>query len=664
MENLFSEKHYRNGDLYIGQVLAGRPRGTGILLFTTPKSIFEGLFHNGVLEGNGTQINEEKAFRGGFSGGLQQGLGLEIDKNTTRFGSFSAGKFSSGIELFYSRLSFTDSTKNSFFGGYFDLAFKSGLFGHHIQGSVEGFAHEIISATEDFFGYFSQGLRSGIGLTKSSTFSHLGDWRESHQCGFGIYYSSISKSYTLANFEGSYCASKVGYSESESSKYVGEFCDGLYSGIGYLSSKNSEYTGFFQQGLKHGIGSQSTPQDKYLGEWAHGLRHGYGIVFKDGHKIEGEFVKGMPNGIMHVSTLEYGQYLAEFKNGRAQQILEFQDNKTLHVNNNTYEEGKEQLYNREIMNIESKLELIKINTNENINTLLSAAIRMQPEISDVLDSETELHSNLLEIKNGLQMISLQNSRITSAIKEMFREQQKDYIDILASKNCLDIYKSANLKIDKMIQIILGIKLPDGTNPLNPPKNRSIDQQTPKERIISMISPLPPSTSKAKKKRVNKASQVEGIEKQILEIDSKLKAYQKVRQYVDDSLSEIIAKEKNLSNLVLKPEPYKINRIIESGKLRVDLNEIDAKDLQIKLDRLMEEDYSIPYIPRIVASRSYFFELTPTRVCFHRVFASRITSIKLERKNKYLVSAGNTLTSLKLDLRSGILKPIRFQVFGR
>ena len=84
------------------------------------------------------------------------------------------------------------------------------------------------------------------------------------------------------------------YIYDDSSKYVGEYLNGMRHGKGIYSYKDGEMSeGQFKYDKKHGKGKYSyTDGESYEGEYKNDMMHGYGIyIFSDGKVLEGKWEK-------------------------------------------------------------------------------------------------------------------------------------------------------------------------------------------------------------------------------------------------------------------------------------------------------------------------------------------------------------------------------------
>jgi len=103
--------------------------------------------------------------------------------------------------------------------------------------------------------------------------------------GFWIYEGSFKDS----RFYG-----KGELSNSDGSKYTGEFKNGLYNGQGIISYVDAIYDGGWKDGLYHGQGTFTVDNvATYTGAWKKGKKDGEGIMtFADGGKHVGTWKNG------------------------------------------------------------------------------------------------------------------------------------------------------------------------------------------------------------------------------------------------------------------------------------------------------------------------------------------------------------------------------------
>ena len=83
-------------------------------------------------------------------------------------------------------------------------------------------------------------------------------------------------------------------SNSDGSKYTGEFKNGLYNGQGIISYVDAIYDGGWKDGLYHGQGTLTVDNvATYTGAWKKGKKDGEGIMtFADGGKHVGTWKNG------------------------------------------------------------------------------------------------------------------------------------------------------------------------------------------------------------------------------------------------------------------------------------------------------------------------------------------------------------------------------------
>ena len=131
-----------------------------------------------------------------------------------------------------------------------------------------------------------------------------------------------------------------GYGEAalpDSSRYAGEFKDGLFHGKGTLTWPNGgHYEGEFEHGLMNGQGTiHSSNGDLYIGDFVDGLIAGKGKMTREnGEWYEGEFKNDTFHGQGVFTTVSGDQYSGEFIDG----VLSGEGRITF-TNGNSYEGG-------------------------------------------------------------------------------------------------------------------------------------------------------------------------------------------------------------------------------------------------------------------------------------------------------------------------------------
>jgi hypothetical protein len=194
------------------------------------KSIIEGIFHEGELDGPGRVIVANgDLFKGIYQNGFLNNKGIFID----------------------------------FAGNIYEGDFKLNI--------MEGFGKETFVDGSSFEGEYKRNKKNGKGkfVWNDGSYYH-GELQDNNLHGKGI------------------------YSWASGLKYEGDWSKGAMHGSGVITTPNGDYyEGGFKDNKKDGFGLFWWNERKYyLGFWQDGLQHGNGKFFKEGKLMIGSWNKG------------------------------------------------------------------------------------------------------------------------------------------------------------------------------------------------------------------------------------------------------------------------------------------------------------------------------------------------------------------------------------
>jgi len=244
---------YENGDIYFGDLRAGRRHGRGQFVDRSSKLIYRGDFNKDAVDGEGSLAsigNSDFLYDGHFKNHKKEGYGRLIRGKERYAGTFKRDKYEGNGVL-------VDKDQNVY-EGEFRAGLKAGM------GKLQ------MANGDMYTGEFSLGLYHGKGqiICKNGEI-YSGDFAGGKMNGYG--YSQLASG----------------------DVYEGEFSEGKYNGKGLLKRKDGpSFMGVFEEGeLLDNIGGVITFPDgsKYEGLIMNYKPHGLGILTKK--TDEGEELK-------------------------------------------------------------------------------------------------------------------------------------------------------------------------------------------------------------------------------------------------------------------------------------------------------------------------------------------------------------------------------------
>lgn len=247
----------REGGLYKGEMLDGRPHGKGITTFPNGNT-YEGDYMKGRRHGRGLMSYFTRdIYNGEWKYDKREGRGKYI---------FSSGAYYEG--------QWKDDKKNG--RGVFDWA--------------DGTKYD---------GDWRNDLRQGRGTyTYANGDQYTGDWRNDLQNGRGIYKFANGDVYEGQYADGQRTGDGI-LKYANGDRYTGRFLNGEKSGTGTYSWSNGDtYTGQWKDDLEDGIGRLVKKNgDCYEGTFKAGHVDGEVIIhFADHSRFKGIYVEGRRNG--------------------------------------------------------------------------------------------------------------------------------------------------------------------------------------------------------------------------------------------------------------------------------------------------------------------------------------------------------------------------------
>lgn len=344
---------FGNGDAYQGGMKNGLFDGEGAFWWRRNTGSYRGQWWQGKAHGRGERhfINGNK-FIGSFNAGLMQGDGIMSYANGDQYiGEWLRGyKHGKGVMRFAHGDRYEGGFYNGFFFGYGKYIYKDGSY-------YEG--EYIMLRQSDNSGVSfpdPNGLRNGVGVRMwANGNKYEGSWRDDAVHGQG----------SLLKFEGGKysgdfrCGLRHGMGVEEFGNmiaesyvcpmgnkhagegfcvYNGQFQNNLFHGVGeFVCQDNRFYKGEWCKGQRHGRGTQSYLREGeggdprrlfiggvgslyrirlYTGEWCEGLRCGQGRAsYVNGDTIEGTFVQGRAHGIVKYTFASGLETRAEYCRG-------------------------------------------------------------------------------------------------------------------------------------------------------------------------------------------------------------------------------------------------------------------------------------------------------------------------------------------------------------
>lgn len=424
-------KIYDNGDLYVGNLIRGKIQGAGVLFFENPKIRCEGVWSSGLLNGTGRQIGPMgEKYIGEFLNGIKNGQGrFTNNKGKTIIGQFKEGEinglaFITDLKIgMVSRGNFLNGEMNKF-GTLNSLDGRYRYSGFFQKGVFQGLGIEDIAATQ-YFGYFEEGLRDGIGKYEDRVkVKFVGNWKEGEKKGFGI------ERYPTGDiFEGDFSKnlkSGIGryHHKNDYSVYTGEFKNGLRDGFGRLESSDFLYIGYFSQGQRNGKGYQFYKNGMwYYGDWLSGLKHGFGYESTKKIFYKGEWQSDKPHGYALIKDQEGVEKFAVFEYG----IL-----KNLSVN------------------IPKKL--FEFFENLNVTNYLESGELRITEFENYLNESCEILEEELRMKLQKTVIEIEEKKLFGILKQISINVENMEISFgKIMKNLEDELKKANIDMRKLMK---------------------------------------------------------------------------------------------------------------------------------------------------------------------------------------------------------------------
>ena len=215
------------GGIYIGEVNQfNEPDGCGRLFLDD--QIFEGIWMNGKMNGNGRSLNYSgDIYVGGWKNGLRDGYG-ELESETIYKGDW----------------------------------FNDQPHGRGIETWPDG---------SRFEGDYYAGLRHGKGtFLWADGSSYKGEFKYNCIEGYGKYIWKNSKSYE-GQWKNNQMHGKGAFIWEDGRKYEGEYCENKKHGFGVLVLKNGKkYEGNWANGKQHGKGKLFSSNCQKIGNWENG----------------------------------------------------------------------------------------------------------------------------------------------------------------------------------------------------------------------------------------------------------------------------------------------------------------------------------------------------------------------------------------------------------
>ena len=225
------------------------------------------------------EISEDIVYFGQWEEGEQAGKGIQANQD----GSIYTGEFHGSHYSGQGRLIYPDA---SYYEGPFYKSLPQGqgtkilssgqqIQGQFCEGTLEGICTCVWGDTR-FTGYFTEGLRNGVGKLEQTDKVYEGEFVDNCIEGYGI------------------CTWKSG------KNYQGDWKENKFDGFGVFTWPGGRfYQGEYRDGYKEGIGKMVWPDGKiYNGEWEKGVQHGiaeYTFFNKTLQKLEkrkGRWEKG------------------------------------------------------------------------------------------------------------------------------------------------------------------------------------------------------------------------------------------------------------------------------------------------------------------------------------------------------------------------------------
>lgn len=232
------------GKEFLGEFLKGKILGTGELQ-DDYGIIYNGRFVEERLSGFGTIFDERRDYRfdGFFSNGNKCGPGREITTSRIFFGYFNPdGRTGVGIEFFEEDIEFIGShfknTKTGFC--YCRLDGYNEYSGQFFKGEIHGRGRLVNTEGEGFVytGGFTQGIFDGLGRFEDPNSVFVGNFINGDKNGLGYQKREGEESYFGYWKDG--LRSGLGLEVYQGKEYKGQFMNDLYEGYGIVKTQDRD----------------------------------------------------------------------------------------------------------------------------------------------------------------------------------------------------------------------------------------------------------------------------------------------------------------------------------------------------------------------------------------------------------------------------------------
>lgn len=322
---------YKNGDIYIGNLLNGSRSGIGILKFgPNQKNSYKGYWKDDKKSSKGLlkDLTTGDRYFGEFKANFKHGFGFGISNSTLSIGHFDRDSITGPcIIADLNPQPQTPNTLHRFFGqvSHPNLPHGFGTLITYTPSPLPSppqnplYTPQPSSLTlpphppphtphTHYLGQFSSGSKSGYGILTDpkKLLTYTGQFHSDKKNGFGIL-KSLDQGNIL--YRGHFTDNKfsglgIEYYNWSSDKYVGEFIGGQRDGLGsYYKNASKEgglklYSGEYRGDRKEGYGCHwYGGDDRYVGEFYGDKKHGSGKWFVGGRlAYEGEWFGGVMHG--------------------------------------------------------------------------------------------------------------------------------------------------------------------------------------------------------------------------------------------------------------------------------------------------------------------------------------------------------------------------------
>jgi hypothetical protein len=266
---------FGDGACYNGEIVNSCFEGRGVLQMNNGEAR-AGMWHLGLLHGEGTFNCHDKVFKGVFIDGQLVSGKLNTSEFKFKGDFLDFQPHGQGEFKFQDGRVFFGNVKNGNFEGFGKLLDKNGEVyeGHFKDGVQDGYGKLLEKNGRSFFGMFCNGVPNGDGKFENFN-SEILEYQGMVQEG-------------MLEGEGS---AKL----SDGRLYSGHFSQNCITGKGKMTIGKFTYIGDFLNSQFHGIGELRFETSYYSGAWINNLPNGTGEA-KDsfGNFYSGNFIKGVP----------------------------------------------------------------------------------------------------------------------------------------------------------------------------------------------------------------------------------------------------------------------------------------------------------------------------------------------------------------------------------